>query len=347
MRRKHHPGDFGVRMPDWECASLRIGDDDGGLVAGVELLICLFLLQGVYGRVFNATRSEKSRQALAGRGPSSPSAPCAASSFSPRAATTLGSSDRLPPGRAATPRSAFKVRRELGGQPLGPAAGPASTPTSRRGAKRVAPKRIARLMREKGSRARPGGGARQTTTVRDADARPALDLLDRNLQRRRAGPALGRRHHRTGRAGLGDGGRAPGTENHSDQGTQYTSWAFDRRCEQAGVRPSIGSVGDACDERDVRELLRDAQVRAARPQRLRRPGRGAPGDLRLRRGLLQPASAPLGAGATARRPSSSASMRRSGPPMTAWHHSPCCRPGACLNSSLRPTAIVIPLVRPA
>ena len=35
--------------------------------------------------------------------------------------------------------------------------------------------------------------------------------------------------------------------HHSDQGTQYTSVAFGRRCREAGVRPSMGSVGDAYD----------------------------------------------------------------------------------------------------
>ena len=35
--------------------------------------------------------------------------------------------------------------------------------------------------------------------------------------------------------------------HHSDQGTQYTSWAFGERCRKAGVRPSMGSVGDAYD----------------------------------------------------------------------------------------------------
>ena len=34
---------------------------------------------------------------------------------------------------------------------------------------------------------------------------------------------------------------------HSDQGSQYTSVAFGKRCEQAGVRPSMGSVGDCYD----------------------------------------------------------------------------------------------------
>jgi putative transposase len=35
--------------------------------------------------------------------------------------------------------------------------------------------------------------------------------------------------------------------HHSDQGCQYTSTAFGKRCEQLGVRPSMGSVGDAYD----------------------------------------------------------------------------------------------------
>jgi len=34
---------------------------------------------------------------------------------------------------------------------------------------------------------------------------------------------------------------------HSDQGCQYTSLAFSHRCEEAGVRPSMGSVGDCFD----------------------------------------------------------------------------------------------------
>ena len=35
--------------------------------------------------------------------------------------------------------------------------------------------------------------------------------------------------------------------HHSDQGCQYTSLAFGHRCRAAGVRPSMGSVGDAYD----------------------------------------------------------------------------------------------------
>ncbi len=35
--------------------------------------------------------------------------------------------------------------------------------------------------------------------------------------------------------------------HHSDQGGQYTSIAFGHRCREAGIRPSMGSVGDCFD----------------------------------------------------------------------------------------------------
>lgn len=42
--------------------------------------------------------------------------------------------------------------------------------------------------------------------------------------------------------------RRPDTVNHhSDQGCQYTGIAFGNRCTEMGVRPSMGSVGDAYD----------------------------------------------------------------------------------------------------
>ena len=39
----------------------------------------------------------------------------------------------------------------------------------------------------------------------------------------------------------------PGLVHHSDQGCQYTSLAFGRRCKEAGIAPSMGSVGDCYD----------------------------------------------------------------------------------------------------
>jgi len=41
--------------------------------------------------------------------------------------------------------------------------------------------------------------------------------------------------------------RPNGVIHHSDQGSQYTSIEFGKRCRAAGVRPSMGSVGDAYD----------------------------------------------------------------------------------------------------
>ena len=41
--------------------------------------------------------------------------------------------------------------------------------------------------------------------------------------------------------------RPAGVIHHSDQGSQYTSVAFGERCKKMGVRPSMGTVGDAYD----------------------------------------------------------------------------------------------------
>ena len=41
--------------------------------------------------------------------------------------------------------------------------------------------------------------------------------------------------------------RPTGVIHRSDQGSQYTSIAFGKRCREAGVRRSMGSVGDCYD----------------------------------------------------------------------------------------------------
>ena len=144
-------------------------------------------------------------------------------------------------------------------------------------------KRIARLMREGGlvgASHRRGG---PVTTQRDKEARPAPDLVDRDFTA--AGPnqlwvadityvptmagflylavvldAWSRKiigwsmanHLRAelvlDAMEMAIGQRRPGNVvHHSDQGSQYTSLAFGKRCSEAGVRPSMGSVGDAYD----------------------------------------------------------------------------------------------------
>jgi len=41
--------------------------------------------------------------------------------------------------------------------------------------------------------------------------------------------------------------RSRGVIHHSDQGSKYTSLAFGIRCRETGVRPWMGSIGDASD----------------------------------------------------------------------------------------------------
>ena len=147
---------------------------------------------------------------------------------------------------------------------------------------RIGRKRVARLMDAGGLY---GASRRKwvTTTQRDRDARPAPDLVDRNFAAPRPNrlwvadityvptwtgflylavvlDAFSRRivgwametHLRTelvlAALNMALGQRKPAAViHHSDQGTQYTSLAFGIRCRQAGVRPSMGSIGDCFD----------------------------------------------------------------------------------------------------
>jgi putative transposase len=60
----------------------------------------------------------------------------------------------------------------------------------------------------------------------DLSTRPVLDALEMAIANRRPGAGL---------------------IFHSDRGCRYTSYAFGRRCKEAGILPSMGSVGDALD----------------------------------------------------------------------------------------------------
>ena len=147
---------------------------------------------------------------------------------------------------------------------------------------RASDKRVARLMRERkiqGATRRKGF----KTTVRDRDARPAPDLVERKFSatapdqlwvadityvptwagflflavvldvfsRRVVGWAMAT-HLRTelvlDALNMAIYRRRPKSViHHSDQGCQYTSIAFGKRCGEASVRPSMGSVGDCYD----------------------------------------------------------------------------------------------------
>ena len=51
-----------------------------------------------------------------------------------------------------------------------------------------------------------------------------------------------------------------GTVIHSDQGTQFTSWAFTRRAVDSGLVPSMGSVGDCYDNAVIESFWSRMQV---------------------------------------------------------------------------------------
>jgi putative transposase len=149
--------------------------------------------------------------------------------------------------------------------------------------KRHARKRIARLMRQAGLVGASRRRGHAIATRRDSNARPAPDLVDRNFSA--SGPnrlwvaditfiptaagflylavvmdAWSRKivgwsmanHLRTelvlDALDAAIAQRRPrDVIHHSDQGSQYTSLGFGDRCQKAGVRPSMGSVGDAYD----------------------------------------------------------------------------------------------------
>ena len=81
--------------------------------------------------------------------------------------------------------------------------------------------------------------------------------------------------------------------HHSDQGCQYTSLEFGKRCREAGVRPSMGSVGDCFDNSDVRIVLRYAGVRTPGAASIPHPGAGGADRVRVHRGLVQHAASAL------------------------------------------------------
>ena len=62
--------------------------------------------------------------------------------------------------------------------------------------------------------------------------------------------------------------------HHSDQGSQYTSLAFGARCRQAGVRPSMGSVGDAYDNAMCESFFATLECELIDRYRLRTPAEG-------------------------------------------------------------------------
>ena len=78
----------------------------------------------------------------------------------------------------------------------------------------------------------------------------------------------------------------------SDQGSQYTSLAFGKRCRDERIALD-GFRRRLLRQRHGRDLLRQPRVRTARPDELPKSRRSEARTLPLDRGLVQPASAPL------------------------------------------------------
>ena len=147
----------------------------------------------------------------------------------------------------------------------------------------VSRKRVRRLMHEYGLVGAHRRRGFVVTTQRDRAARPAPDLVNRNFtanapdklyvadityvptwsgflylavvldvfSRRVVGWSMAthlRKELVIAALNMAIGRRRPrGVVHHSDQGTQYTSIALGLRCKEAGIRLSMGSIGDCYD----------------------------------------------------------------------------------------------------
>ena len=68
---------------------------------------------------------------------------------------------------------------------------------------------------------------------------------------------------------IGNRSPQPGTIIHSDQGIQFTSWAFTKRARDSGLVPSMGSVGDCYDNALMESFWGRMQTELLNQQRWR------------------------------------------------------------------------------
>ena len=114
--------------------------------------------------------------------------------------------------------------------------------------------------------------------------------------------------------------------HHSDQGSQYTSIEFGKRCREAGVRPSMGSVGDAYDNAMCESFFATLECELLDRRRFKTQAEARMAVVRVHRGLLQSAPPPLLArlSLTDRLRAPASRSRRSIPTHTSLP--PCSRP---------------------
>ena len=87
--------------------------------------------------------------------------------------------------------------------------------------------------------------------------------------------------------------RPRGVIHHSDQGSQYTSIEFGHRCRDAGVRPSMGSVGDAYDNAMCESFFATLECELLDRCRFKTQAEARNAHLRVHRRLLQSAPPPF------------------------------------------------------
>jgi putative transposase len=63
--------------------------------------------------------------------------------------------------------------------------------------------------------------------------------------------------------------------HHSDKGCQYTSYAFGKRCEHAGIRPSTGTAGDCYDNSMAESFFATLECELLDPTSFDNPGEAA------------------------------------------------------------------------
>ena len=74
--------------------------------------------------------------------------------------------------------------------------------------------------------------------------------------------------------------------HHSDQGCQYTSFAFGERCRQWGVAPSMGSVGDCYDNAMAESFFATLECELLDRNRFQDLRPSTEGDLRVHRRMV-------------------------------------------------------------
>lgn len=174
-------------------------------------------------------------------------------------------------------------------------------------------KRVARLMRNAGLEGASRRRFRPTTTIREEAAKPAPDLVERDFtasepnqlwvadityvptwsgflylavvldvfSRKVVGWSMAT-HMRTelvlNALKMAVQQRGPTQViHHSDQGSQYTSYAFGEYCRQWGVRPSTGSVGDCFDNAMAESFFATLECELLDRAIFRSPAEGAMG----------------------------------------------------------------------